>query len=499
MASINNVVTISLQETGQLLAPDNMNQVMIITNQLGVLSSSNRFKLYNDALSVESDFGSDSDVTQHANAFFAQSPNPINAGGILVVGFWRSSDETVPASAAVLTGAQLDEVVTVAAMQQISDGSMDITIDGVAKNLTTLDFQSVLTLNDIAAVINAALTGGVVSVVDRKMIITSDTTGVTSTITFATDPGTGTFIGNILSWADGTGAVLTQGADASVLSAESKVDAVTALKAQINFKGFVFINEPTDMEAESLAAWAQANDTLSFDVFEEASNLNVDPTNPVWAIKLANYTNYRCLFRLDSDRRFATEYMSRGHTVNFNAVNSAITMQLKELIGLVGEDFTQTQINAAKNVGLDIYTIFDKQVSKILTSGANDFFDNRYNILGFITELQTAVFNLLAATTTKIPQTIQGVNTIVHECEKVSERFVTAGVFAPGEWTLPETFGDLETFKTNIRTNGYYWLAQRLSDQSPVDRQDRKSPLVQGALKLSGAIHSVDILVFINK
>jgi len=37
-----------------------------------------------------------------------------------------------------------------------------------------------------------------------------------------------------------------------------------------------------------------------------------------------------------------------------------------------------------------------------------------------------------------------------------------------------------------------------LSDQAQADRQARKSPVIQGAVKNAGAIHSADIIINFN-
>jgi len=497
MANISNIINVSLTPESELAARQNFNAVAIITSQQdGSLSSSNRYELYSDASSVATDFGTSSEMNQHAKAFFGTQPNPINAGGVLVAGYWRASEETVAATAAVLEGGQVSSATVIEQLQQISDGSFDIDIDGGTESLTAMDFQTVTSMSDVIDTLNSNLTGGTASFSNQKVLITSDTTGSTSEITVVSEGVVGTFVGNILALADGTGATATQGAAADTLSAETKEEAITALKAAVGFKGAIFIDEPTDDEAETLAEWAQANDTLVYDVFDDDSNLEVATTNPVWSIKLSGYTNYRMLYSKAGNRKLGTSYMARVHTVNFGAKNSALTMHLKTL-NATAESYTQTEIDKAKAVGLDIYTT-SKNTPIVLTSGANDFVDNRYNILAFVDAVQTDLFNLLKQTSTKIPQTISGVNQLLDQAEKTTLGFVRSEVFAPGVWTSPDYFGNRETFERNIERNGFYWLAGRLADQSQADRQARKSPVIQGAVKFAGATHSAEIVINVN-
>jgi len=500
-ANISNVISVSLLTSGSLADRDNMNLCCIITDQQdAVLSTAKRYELYSDIASVATDFGTDSAMYSHAKSFFATNPNPTNAEGALVAGYWRSASETVAASAGVLQGAELSEAVIIGQLQEISDGSFVVTVDSAELTIAALDFRAVTTLAEAATVIDnhASFVGASIEVdSDNAMVITSATTGVASTMTLAVESASGTFVGDILAIAEGTGAVLTQGLDASSLSLETKEAAITAIHAEIGFKGAMFIDQPTSAEADTLASWAQSNGVLVYDVFNSDSNLTIATTNVVWANKLAGYTNYRMLYSKSGNRKFASSYMARVHAVNFGAENSAMTMHLKEL-SVIAEDYTQTEITNAKNVGLDIYTTI-KKTPVVLTSGVNDFVDNRYNLIAFADAIETDLYNLLKSTGTKIPQTTRGINQIIDQAEKTTSEFVRSLVFAAGTWSSTDYFGDREKFEQSIENNGFYWQAGSLADQSQADREARKSPVLQGAVKLAGAVHSVSVLIVVNK
>lgn len=496
MADISNVINVSILTGGRLAARDNLNVVSIMTSEVGHLSTANRFAYYRNAASVASDFGSASQANDFAQAFFGASPNPVNAGGLLVMGFWRAVDESVPALAAVLRGAEVSEAVAIGQLQGISDGSFDIDVDGATVNATALDFRAVTDLDGVVSLLDTAITGATVTLDGIGIVVTSDTTGVASTLTKPVEAVGGTFVGNILGLADGTGATLAQGSAAAVLSAEGKEDALNAVLAETNAYGYTFIDQPTAIEAKSLAEWAQANERLVYDVFADTDNLEIDVTNVVWDIKLSSLSNYRMLYSAANNRKLAAAYMSRAHTVNFNGENSALTMHLKEL-PVSAEDYNETDISKAKSVGLDIYTTI-KQTPVLLTSGSNDFMDNRYNLIGFKDAVETDLFNLLKGTATKIPQTNRGVSQLVDQAEKTTRGFVRAGVFGAGTWSSPDRFGDLDTFNRAIEQNGFYWLAGSLAEQPQADREARKSPVIQGAVKMAGAIHSSDVTVNVN-
>ena len=498
MASINNVITVSLLQSGTLAQRANINTALIVTSQVGVLNTANRYQQYADAKSVAADFGTQSEAHQYAKTFFSQQPNSVNSGGSLNIGYWRAVDENAEASSGVLRGEQLSEAIVVGELQTISDGNLSLDIDGTTQDLNALNFQSVVDFAGIVSILNAAIVGATVTEDDQRLIITSDTTGSTSTLTFATDTGTGTFVGAILNLASGTGAMVIAGADASVIVAETKQDALVEIKKELNFFGYFFIDNPTDTESKNLATWGQANIAMGYDVFDSDSNFNTDPANIVWDIKLSGLTNYRCLFSKSGNRHLAVAYMARAHTVNFSGQNTTITMHLKELRGVLPESYSQTEITAAKNVGLEIYTT-TAGTPTLLTSGANEFWDNVYNLIAIIDAVQVDEFNLLKGTATKIGQNQPGLDQTQNTVERTLQGFVNANAIGAGTWTSPDTFGDLGAFNRSIEQRGFYVLMNRLSDQPQSEREARKAPLIQIAIKNVGAFHTIDNIVNFNK
>lgn len=496
-ASITNVVNVALIPAPGLAEADNMNLIAVLTSETGVITSAERFRAYRDSAAVEADWGTASVVTQYAQTVFGTKPNAINFGGSLIVGLHRATTENVPASAASLVSTQFVEASLLAQLQTITDGSFNITIDAAAETIVGLDFSVITSLEGIAALLDTNITGATVTVDNGYFKVASSTTGATSLLTFMTPGATGTFVGGILTMAGGTGGTLTQGAATTTLPVETKAESLSALKQLINFKGACFTDLITDAEVPQIALWAQANQTLIYAVFPKGIYLTVSTANPVWVVTISKQTNFRALLSTSGNRLLAATYMARTHTVNFNAENSAITMNLKEL-NAPYESYSQTEIDAAKRVGLSLYTAI-KNTPVVLSSNANTPVDNVYNLIAFIDYVQVGNFNTLKGTGTKIPQTTRGVNTVVAGNEKVCRQFVRAGVFAPGTWSSPDSFGNINTFNRNIEQFGFYVLAGLLKDQPQVDRQNRKSPVIQMAVKNAGAIESVDIIINFNE
>ena len=498
MADISNVIRVLLLEEGQAAQVDNINLVSIITGNQGVLSSGERYRTYRTSSAVEADFGASSQEAAFANTFFSTSPNPVSAGGALVIGYWRAADETTPVTSAALLSEQQTEAALIPILNNITDGSFSVTVDGgTAQAVTGLAFDNASDFDDVLTVLNAGITGATITETNGYFLVVSDTTGATSTLTYFSATGTGTDISTLMGLSSETGAVLTQGEASSTLPAESKLEGISAIKAAVNIKGAVFIDQILDADVSGLASWAMANNVLMYEPFGDDAYLEKGATNPAWQVKLASQKKFRCLYTKAGNRKYAATYMARMHTVVFAGQNTAITMNLKAL-SVPAEDYSQTEIDKAKVIGLDIFTTI-KDVSVLLTSGANDFCDNVYNLMAFVDSVETGNFNYLKGTPTKIAQTDQGIDGIEDDTEKTCQQYVNAGVFAAGTWTLPDFFGDRQQFLDSIATKGFYVLAGDLAAQSTADRQARKSPVIQVAVKNAGAVHEEDVIITFNK
>ena len=73
---------------------------------------------------------------------------------------------------------------------------------------------------------------------------------------------------------------------------------------------------------------------------------------------------------------------------------------------------------------------------------------------------------------------------------------MTNGLVAPGVWN-GSAIGSLQTGDT--LSTGYYVYIQPMDEQAQSDREARKAPPIQIAVKLRGAIHFVDVAITVNR
>jgi predicted transcriptional regulator len=74
---------------------------------------------------------------------------------------------------------------------------------------------------------------------------------------------------------------------------------------------------------------------------------------------------------------------------------------------------------------------------------------------------------------------------------------VNNGLVAPGVWNSTLQFGLLKAFQTLPK--GYYVFAPPVASQSQADREARKAPTIQCAIKLAGAVHSANVAINVNR
>ena len=291
--------------------------------------------------------------------------------------------------------------------------------------------------------------------------------------------------------------------------AESQVEAFNRLKAQVLFCGWIttdsIANDLAAIEQESgsssdasLASVVNAeNNKIQFVV----SNIESDIEGVFTDIKTAGFTKTRCLFYGGTETEakiMMASYASRAMSTVFEGSLTTQTMHLKPLTGVLPDPvMTETLLTKCKVAGVDTYVSIEG-VACVFSTGANGFFDEVFNELWFVNEIQVAGFNYLRQTNTKIPQTEAGITGLKDAYAQVCVRGITNGFLAPGTWTSSDIFGKPETFKRNIENSGYYIYSIPIAQQSKADREARKAPLVQIAIKTSGAIHSTNVMIYVN-
>ncbi len=283
-------------------------------------------------------------------------------------------------------------------------------------------------------------------------------------------------------------------------SSETLDDAITRTADIVQYFGLMSTQIESESDMLDAAAVVQALNKVAF--FVQRDPATIESGGALDELRTGDFTKSRGLYYgSDNDTDalvMQAAYAGRGLSVNFSGSNTTITMHLKDLSGVQPDPtMTQTLLNKAVTAGADTYPSL-QGVAKVFCSGENTYFDEVYNLGWFVGALQVAGFNYLAQSSTKVPQTENGMDGLKGAYRAICEQAVTNQYVAPGTWNSPNTFGNQKDFYQNIIQRGYYIYSIPIAQQSQTDRVARKAPLIQIAIKEAGAIQSSSVIINVN-
>lgn len=286
-------------------------------------------------------------------------------------------------------------------------------------------------------------------------------------------------------------------------SSETLDAAITRTSTLVQYFGLMAAQ--IESQADMLAAAAVIQTLNKVGFFVQFSTASIAPGGSLDLLRSGSFTQSRGLFYDDSTSSglnallFQAAYAGRALSTVFAGSNTTQNMHLKQLATINPDpNITQTLLTTAQTAGADCYVSI-QGFSCVFSSGANDFFDNVYNLQAFAGSLQVAGFNYLAGASTKIPQTEIGMNGLKGAYRAVCDQFVSNAYLAPGVWQSPTIFGNQADLFSNVAQFGYYIYSSPINKQLQVDRVARKAPLIQIAAKEAGAINSSSVIVLVNQ
>ena len=288
-------------------------------------------------------------------------------------------------------------------------------------------------------------------------------------------------------------------------SEETYSQAITRLSQDVYFQGVITTRAVEDEDAVTASATVQAMQNCILFLPASSTDALTTSTGLFDQTKTNQFTkNLLYTFGADSNtqalnaRLFAAAYASRGLSVNYSGSNTTITMNLKDLAGLQADtNINETILEQAAAVGADCFVSLEG-LPKVISNAYSQYFDQVANQIWLVTSIQYALFNVLATTRTKIPQTTAGMNMLANACKRVCLQAITNGYSAPGTWNSTDTFGVQEDFYRNIEEQGFYIYYLPISQQAQSEREERIAPAIQIALKEAGAIHSANVLIYVE-
>lgn len=466
----------------------NLNTALIL-GASAVIDTGERMRSYGKIDSVGADYSTASPEYKAALLYFQQTPQPSK----LYIGRWAKTATSGLLRGAVLSAAQKDMALWTA----ITNGAFKINVDGTDKVLSGLSFAAQTNLNGVASVIDTALTGASVVWNGSQFVVTSDTTGTSSTVGYAVAPVSGTDISAML----GLTSSLASTPVAGILP--ETPDACVALfldRFANKFLGLKFADTSlTNSQHEAVADLIEADQRHIYGATtQEPQALDSTATNDLLSRFKAKGYKYSFAQYSSTSPYAAASLLGRLLTTDFDGNNTTITLMYKQEPGIVAETLTSTQADTLENKRGNVFVEYDNETAIVQygVTPSGIFIDSIYNSIWFRNRIQTDVYNLLYQSQTKIPQTDGGNALIATAIESACAAAVNNGYLAPGVWNSGG-FGALKQGDTLAK--GYYVYTPPIALQSQANREARKSVPFQVAAKEAGAIHAADILVNVNR
>ncbi len=488
--SVNRVVNVDVFLSPKATPRRNFG-VLCVAGDSPVIDGAERIRFYTSADSVAEDFGLSAPEYGAAVLYFGQKPRP----KILMVGRWLSV-----ASAAKLTGGEPEK--NMAVWQSIQDGCLHIEVDGVLVSLTGLNFSGQSNLNGVASVISGGLTSagqsGAACVYDgTRFVIRTLATGKTAFMGYAVPAHGGTDIGGLAGLTEDKAYPPVPGFDA-----ETPAECAAQL---------------ADISAEWYGLLFAANAPMTDQaVLDTAAFIEATPRSRIFGVTIDDPRTKSAEFKADlgtalKDRGYgrtcvcysrvpfaAASMFGRAFTVNFNGSKTTLTLKFKQLPGVRPEHLKESEARVLTRKNINYFAQYDNDTAileeGVMANGA--FLDEIHGTDWLQDAVQNGLWNVLYQSKTKVPQTEEGATRLVTRVASVMDEGVRNGLIAPGVWRS-DGFGQLQD--GDFLPDGYYIYSQPIDDQPQSEREQRKAPPIQCAVKLAGAFHSVDVAINVNR
>lgn len=489
--ALSNTINVTLSGTPAGLGEYSTNSIVLLSNETPL--SAEPYIWAVSAQDVINEYGSSSLTAKMAKALFTPAFNLRTGEGQVLVYPYAGVNAT---AAKTVTIAITDSIIT--ALKLLSSADLTITIDGTDYAVSGMDLRPISTVNDLVKILNAQGLDCDIEVVNtNKIQFQSRRYGATESgiALKATTGGSGTDIYGS-SYLDGANQTTTAGTDASgttVAEAIAEVD-------QIAYVGGVLTTQYCENAA--ILANATALQGLDHIYFEATQSLKNIATLGA-SIKSATDTKTRLMAYsyagAEGAKQAIATYATLACSTNYSGNNTVITMNLKELNGILADlNLNQTYYTQAKTNGVDIYGNTEG-LSCVYSFDNGSYTDEETGKLWLKKALEVSGFNYLRKTNTKIPQTEAGMTGLKNAYETRCVQAVRNGLVGPGKWNDAIPFGNAEDFLRNIEEKGYYIYSIPVAEQNQAEREQRIAPVVQIAIKLAGAFHSSNVIVNVQR
>ena len=347
--------------------------------------------------------------------------------------FYRYASAACPA---FLRGAP-ETALTLAQVQGITAGQLSITIDGIVKTAAALNLSAASSMSNAAALITTALglTGTAAVTYSSQFnafVVTSGTTGATSTMTYATS--TAQSVATLLNLDAPNAGTLSQGSAA--MTPAIAMAALTQLTQ--NWVGFTTTWEPLLANKQLFASWTSLTGGQFFYAAydSDATILSAPSTYTGFGAWLVANT-IQGVAPFYQDPLEAAFILGAVASVDYTAQNGVCTFAFKSGTGL---NATVTNATAAANANANGYNFYGSYATAATPfnflyngqiSGQYAWIDAYVNAIQLNSALQLAIVNAFI-NSKAIPYTDKGYGILKAACMDPIKAGVNFGSITPG-------------------------------------------------------------------
>ena len=479
--------------------PLSLNSVFLTQS---VLAPSGALLSYTNADDVGAYFGTDSDEYKAAICYFAGFQNASKLPGTLYITEYATSSRAAWLRGFSLAGKSLT-------YYQSLNGTLSLDIDGTTYNTAVLNLSSATSIGgaestSVVNLIDTALgfSGGSAPTVTwdsvrSSIVITSGTTGLTSTITYAS----GTLADSL-------------GLSAGVLSQGDAVDTpADAMEQIINLSNdwatFLTIWEASDSDALGFADWTQTqNDRYAYILWDSSSaNKVANNAGTIGAqVAAAEYDGTLVVYAATGGQNLAAAVAGYAASINWKALNGRATVKFRQQPGLASYVSTVDNQADATAVLSNNATYFGTYAAPGLGNAYNILADGRMSgsrfkwfdtYIGQIylnSQLALSIFEGLLQVN-MAPYNVLGYNLIRAWCadpitEALNCGIIRTGVSLSNSQKAAINYAVGKDISTQLQTQGYFL---NIVDADAQTRGQRQSPPIQLYYMDGGAIQQVTL------
>jgi len=499
--SLNRFFTVRLPRTPSAVQVQDQSLAVYVTDQPSDQFIDNLYLYASEQTEVEQIFGTSSEVASATSKAFS---HPLRPSQVIVV-YWNKTGIAIASRANSLTATA--SPLSFANLKPTYN--FTITSRNVTESVSYVATEAVTDYDTFVVALNDALGASsrfVFAYADGVFSLSSKVVGAdvdTDNIQIAVNPFDLNNIAEDLRLTINRGVKSIRGMDGSTPDPQTIVDLISRLDDEMpNYYGFYNTASVTDQEIEDTHDRLQASNRPHIYVMTALADylLDFNQTNPLYRIAQKNSQIMLAQLNKLGDKHAAVQAMVQISSTNWDGVNTAQTLKFKTQNSVQSDaGITTTIANRADRLGINYYTDYDGTtfLAEGRTVGTEIFFaDSTVGRHALATRLQAAGATRLVQQP-KIPQTDEGQVTLQSALVRVLEQFVRNGFLGRNLTWNGNGFGELVTGQ--VLEAGWYMFSDSYTLQSQSDREARKAMPIQVAAKEAGAIHSADILIYVER